>query len=138
MERAARLFKADKHAQDVLTQDHLACAFWRTAVGKVIASHTSPKKLVRNRLVVEVEDAIWQKQLHALREQILDRLSKVAGTDMIQELEFRVAIPRRTAQRAEFRGAQVTGTHADQDEAERISDPVLKKIYRLSRKRATA
>ena len=90
-------------------------------------------KLVRTTLVVEVEDAIWQKQLHLLSRQILDRLRKVTGSGTIEDLEFRIAIPRRQPQRAPIRE-----TVAVPDEAESIQDPVLKKLYRLSRKKATA
>lgn len=80
-----------------------------------------------------MEDAIWQKQLFLLSSQILDRLRKVVGSGAIEDLEFRIAIPRRQPQRAPARE-----TVAVFDEAESIQDPVLKKLYRLSRKKATA
>ena len=60
-------------------------------MGKAIAAHTSRLTLVRTTLVVEVEDAIWQKQLFTLRGQILDRLRRVTGSDVVQDLEFRIA-----------------------------------------------
>jgi hypothetical protein len=62
-----------------------------------------PAKLVRNKLIVSVGDAIWQRQLHALRPQIVERLRKPAGSHVIQELEFQIALPRRAPQRAEAR-----------------------------------
>jgi hypothetical protein len=132
MERAARLIKNKKFSQKVFSDEDLARAVWPAAVGKAISTHTSRVKLVRATLVVEVEDAIWQKQLFHLRGQILDRLKRVTGSDTIQEIEFRVAIPRRQPQRAESREA------AAPDEADGIQDAVLKKVYRLSRKKATA
>ena len=55
------------------------------------------------------------------------------GSSAIEDLEFRVAIPRRQPQRAPVRE-----TTTVLDEAESIQDPVLKKLYRLSRKKATA
>ena len=133
MERAARLIRKNKFSQRVFTEDDFARAIWPEAVGRAIASHTVRVKLVRATLVVEVEDAIWQKQLHFLSRQILDRLRKVTGSSMIEDLEFRVAIPRREPQRATERQSS-----AAEDEAESIPDPVLKKVYRLSRKKATA
>ncbi|MGA8030538.1 MAG: DUF721 domain-containing protein [Bryobacteraceae bacterium] len=132
MERAARLLKNKKVSRQILTEDDIARAIWPAAVGKAIAARTSRLKLVRSTLVVEVEDAIWQKQLHSLTAQILARLRKVTGDDTIRDIEFRIGIPRREPQRAESVRAD------DSDEAERIQDPVLKKIYRLSRKKATA
>jgi predicted nucleic acid-binding Zn ribbon protein len=133
MERAARLIKNNKFSQRVFTEDDFARAIWPEAVGKAIATHTVRLKLVRSTLVVEVEDAIWQKQLHLLTRQILDRLRKVTGSSTIEDLEFRIAIPRRQPQRAPVRE-----TATIPDEAESIQDPVLKKLYRLSRKKATA
>jgi predicted nucleic acid-binding Zn ribbon protein len=133
MERAARIIKNNKFSQRVFTDDDFARAIWPEAVGKAIATHTVRLKLVRTTLVVEVEDAIWQKQLHLLTRQILDRLHKVTGSSTIDDLEFRIAIPRRQPQRAPVRE-----TSPIQDEAESIQDPVLKKLYRLSRKKATA
>ncbi|HEY3937690.1 MAG TPA: DUF721 domain-containing protein [Bryobacteraceae bacterium] len=132
MERAARLIKNKKFSEKIFTDEDLARAVWPSAVGKAISAHTVRVKLVRNTLVVEVEDAIWQKQLYHLRGQILDRLRRVTGSGTIQEVEFRVAIPRRQPQRAESREP------ATADEADGIQDVVLKKVYRLSRKKATA
>jgi predicted nucleic acid-binding Zn ribbon protein len=133
MERAARLIKNNKFSQRVFTDDDFARAIWPEAVGKAIATHTVRLKLVRTTLVVEVEDAIWQKQLHLLTRQILDRLRKVTGSSTIEDLEFRIAIPRRQPQRAPARETATIPA-----EAESIQDPVLKKLYRLSRKKATA
>lgn len=101
MERAVRLIKNSKISRGVLNDEDLARAAWPSAVGKAIAAHTSRIKLVRATLVVEVEDAIWQQQLHRLTAQILDRLRKLTGNDGIEEIEFRIAVPRRQPERAE-------------------------------------
>lgn len=134
MERAARLIAKSKTPNRILTDDEIARAVWPGAVGKAIAAHTSRLRLVRSTLVVEVEDAIWQRQLHALTWQILDRIRKVTGSDTVRDLEFRIAIPRRQPQRAE--SADSVKLEGAADEADRIGDPVLQKLYRLSRKRA--
>jgi hypothetical protein len=94
-------------------------------------------KLVRSTLIIEVEDAIWQKQLYCLSMQIVDRLRQVTGSTLIEDVEFRVGAPRREPQRATSReSARESAPLAD--EADSIQDPVLKKLYRLSRKKATA
>jgi Dna[CI] antecedent, DciA len=134
MERAARLIKNNKLSNKVFSEEDLARAVWPAAVGKAIAAHTSRLRLVRQTLVVEVEDAIWQKQLFGLRGQILDRLRRVTASDMVQDVEFRIAIERRQPRRAESRQS----IDAAYDEADSIQDAVLKKVYRLSRKKATA
>ncbi len=135
MERAARLIRSNRISKEIFTDEDLARAIWPAAVGKGIAAHTVRLKLVRTRLVVEVEDAIWQKQLYPLTGQILDRLRKVTGGELVQDLEFRVGARRREAMREITREVEKREVF---DEAEGIQDPVLKKVYRLSRKKATA
>ena len=139
MEHAARLLKNKKLSREILNEEDIARAVWPAAVGKAIAAHTSRLKLVRSTLVVEVEDAIWQKQLHTLTGQILNRLRKATGSDNILQIEFRIGIPRRKPQRAESHNTSASQPPAFRDDdAELIQDAVLKKIYRLSRKKATA
>lgn len=128
MERAGRLLsKLGRNISD----EQLAIAAWPAAVGKKIASRTSPVTLVRTRLVVNVEDAIWQRQLFTLRSQILNRLHSVLGQKLVEELEFKIAIPKREPARAE----QNTRTG---DEADLIVDQTFRSIYRSSRKKNTA
>ena len=142
MERASHLIQNNKLSKKVFSEQDLTRAVWPAAVGKAIAGHTSRLTLVRTTLVVEVEDAIWQRQLFTLRRQILDRLHRVTGnSDLVQDLEFRIALKRREPQRAETRESPTVtdaqpGLHYD--EADSIQDAVLKKVYRLSRKKATA
>lgn len=139
MERAARLIKNKKISREMVTDEDIARGVWPAAVGKAIAAHTSRLKVVRNTLVVEVEDATWQKQLFVLSHQILRSLNKLTGPTCIESIEFRIGVPRRVPQRAGSRQADLaTGSNAPYDDAETIQDPVLKKVYRLSRKRATA
>lgn len=107
MERAARLIKKSKLSHQVLSEDDLARAAWPAAVGKAIAAHTIRIRLVRTNLVVEVEDATWQRQLYTLRAQILERLRKFTGSDSIQEIEFRIAIPRLQPKRVEQHETQL-------------------------------
>lgn len=134
MERAARLIKNKKLSRELVSDEDIMRAVWAAAVGKTIADHTSHLKLVRHNLVVEVEDAIWQRQLHGLSRQIIERLQKLAGSDAVREIEFRIGIPRREAQRAETRQSEPSADPAD--EAETIQDPVMRRLYRLSRKKA--
>jgi hypothetical protein len=138
MERAARLIKKNRLSQSVLSEDDIARAAWPVAVGKAIAAHTGKLNVVRATLVVEVEDAVWQKQLYPLTSQILERLRKVTGSDTICDIEFRVAIPRRQPQRAEALTSLSNEVKNVVDESDAIQDPVMKWLYRISRKRASA
>ncbi len=138
MERAARIFKNKQVSREVFSPEDVARAAWPTAVGKSIASHTSRVRLVRQTLIVEVEDAIWQRQLHTLSRQILDRLIKVIGITQIADIEFRIGVPRREPQRAATRQPTLFSEPGATDEANEIQDAVLKKVFRLSRKKASA
>lgn len=132
MELASKLIAKLTLPGDTITAEELACAAWPRAVGKNVAQHTRAAKLVRTRLVVEVEDQVWQRQLFALRGFILRNLEKGLGSGLVDELEFRVVPRRRDAQRA----AQPVPSIAD--EASGIEDPVLRSIYRAARKKAGA
>jgi predicted nucleic acid-binding Zn ribbon protein len=137
MERAARLIKKNNVSRDIFSDEDLIRATWPQAVGKAIASHTLALKLVRGTVIVEVEDAIWQKQLYALSAQILERVRKASGNSTIERLEFRVGARRRQPQRAELPRAKKQ-MPAPFDEAESIKDPVLQRVFRSSRKKASA
>jgi predicted nucleic acid-binding Zn ribbon protein len=138
MERAARLIKKDRRSQQIIGDDDIVRGIWPTAVGKAIARHTVRLKVVRTTLVVEVEDAMWQKQLFPLGNQIVQRVQKLLGNTGIQDVEFRIAIMKRQMQREELVNPASTGAGPLYDEADQILDPVLKKVYRNSRKRETA
>jgi predicted nucleic acid-binding Zn ribbon protein len=131
MERAGRLIRKLKLPAETASTEDLVLAAWPMAVGKRIASHTRPVALVRERLVVEVEDAIWQRQLWALRGQILDKLFEVLGPGAAGTIEFRVAVARRMPQREER-------VRIPADESSQIQDPILRKLYQIDRKKATA
>lgn len=133
MERASKLIRGLGVPGDTLSTQELACAAWATAVGKKVAAHTRATKLVRTKLVVEVEDHIWRVQLFTLSHQILRNLAKGIGTGVVDQLEFKV-VPRR---REPARATTSTSTPLF-DEADAIADPVLRGIYRASRKRAHA
>jgi hypothetical protein len=137
MERASLVLRGLKSTSRDVSPEQLAAAAWPTAVGKTIARRTGVTGLVRGRLVVEVEDNIWQKQLWSLRTQILASLEKTLGRPpLVTELEFRIAGPaRRPPMAAERRQAAAA---APADDADAIRDPVLRSIYKASRKKATA
>jgi hypothetical protein len=141
MEHAARVLRKGKQSKTILDDSQAVEAVWPSAVGKAIARHVSRLRLVRSTLVVEVEDLIWQRQLRTLERQILDRIRLLLPDVTITDMEFRIGVPRREVQRAGTRwgGTFGTRTPADaDDEAERIQDPVLKKVYQLSRRKASA
>jgi len=127
MERAGKILAKIKN-NDTISAEELARAGWIAAVGKRIAAKASPKALVRGSLIVEVEDAVWQKQLFHLRFDILAKLTSVIGSAVVTDLEFRIATPRRPPQTA-----QSHSESALLDEADGIQDPVFRILYKQSR-----
>ena len=132
MERAGKSL-AKLKLTDAISQDDLARAAWPAAVGKRIAVHAAAKSLVRGSLIVEVEDSVWQKQLFYLRFQILAKLQEVVGAGVITDVEFRIATPRRPPQ-----PALSLNDAKPADEADAISDPGMRVVYKQARKKASA
>jgi Dna[CI] antecedent, DciA len=133
MERASKVIRGLSLPVGTLSIEELACAAWPDAVGKKIAVHSRAARLVRDRLVVEVEDIVWQRQLFSLTRHILRNLEKSLGPGLVGDLEFKV-VPRR---REPARALQAMPALAV-DEADAIEDPVLRGIYRAARSRARA
>ena len=135
MDQAGRIIAGMKGATAIASPERLACAAWKRAVGKRLAVRTRALKLVRDRLVIEVEDEIWRESLWKLRFQILRNLEKEIGTEIVADLEFRVTPPRREPQREA--GSPLPAL-ISADESDAIADPGLRRIYRNSRRRLTA
>ena len=133
MEPASKLIRALSLPADTINAEELACKAWAQAVGKKVAAHTRAAKLVRTRLVVEVEDHVWQRQLFSLSKCILRNLEKGLGPGLVDDLEFRIVPRRREVQRAV---QSMPGLFAD--EALGIEDPVMRSIYKAARKKALA
>lgn len=123
MERAARLLSKIK--TDAIPAEDLARKVWPRAVGKGIAGRSRVAALIGNRLVIEVEDQVWQKQLIPMTEQIVARLQSLLGETPVMDLEFRVAPPRIKVQR------ETTLPLFDDLPA----DPVFRHVYLMDRRR---
>jgi predicted nucleic acid-binding Zn ribbon protein len=108
-----------------------ARAAWNAAAGKKIALHTRAASLVRDTLVVEVEDIVWQRQLNTLRHFLLRNLHRILGEPLVREIDFRpMPAARRGPQSAV--SARIFST----DEGSGIEDPILALLYRQARRKA--
>jgi hypothetical protein len=134
MERASKLIRELKLPAETLSGEELACAVWPQAVGKKIAAHTRAARMVRTRLIVEVEDATWQRQLNALSRHMIWNLEQILGKGLVEDVEFRVVPRRREPQRATEAAPALFAA----DDAAAIADPVMRDIYRAARKKALA
>lgn len=131
MERAGRIIGKLKLPAGSLPPETLALASWPLAVGKRIAAHARATALKSSCLIVEVEDRVWKTQLFTLQPQIMRKLNEILGQGLIHDVEFRVAVPRRLPQRAEKPSRAA-------DEADRIQDPIFRRLYIASRSRSRA
>jgi len=133
MEPAGRIIGKLKLPKGVIDPDAFARSAWPAAVGKKIAVHTRAIKLVRSTLIVECEDALWQRQLFTLSGQILRNLEGLAP-GLVTDLDLRPMTPRRGMQYAEAPKAQRDMA----DEANRIEDAGFRLIYKQARRKASA
>jgi predicted nucleic acid-binding Zn ribbon protein len=136
MERASKLIQRLRLPGETISAEELARAAWPGAVGKKIAEHTRAARMVRTRLIVEVEDRIWQRQLFSLEKQILRNLEKEIGGGLVDQIEFRI-VPRMTVARMPV-GRAESAVPGAADEAETIADPILRRLYKVSRQKAGA
>ena len=106
------------------TPEIRACAAWKAAAGKKVAEHTRAVSLVRDKLVIEVEDIVWQRQLQTLSHFLLSHLAREMGEYVVKDLDFR-PMPRRMRPQPAAHARRLT-------EADLIKDPVLRGLYRES------
>jgi predicted nucleic acid-binding Zn ribbon protein len=133
MERASRLFGKMKFPDDSVTAQELVCAAWSGAVGQRIALHARAERLVRAKLIVGVDDAVWQRQLFTMSHMILGQIESIVGFGLVNELEFRISPPKRDPQRAGR-----SRSPSREDEADGIEDSGLRRLYIGSRKKEMA
>ena len=65
-----------------------AIAAWKHAAGDGLKEHAVPLKLEDRTLTVAVADAIWQKQLHSMRGQLLFRVNSILGQPIVGAIDF--------------------------------------------------
>lgn len=140
MERAGRIITKLKLARKHFTLEDLTCAAWPAAVGKRLATRTRAVTLKGGRLIVEVEDDLWRRNLAVLHVQLLKNLGELLEGAAPTQIEFRIGIPRRPPQREESHGGFTLSPPAirSADDADDIADPVLRRIYINSRRKALA
>jgi len=63
---------------------------WTRAAGDGLRRHAIPFRLFRKTLVVSVADAIWQKQMQSMSAELVSRINKLLGREIIEDIEFRI------------------------------------------------
>mgnify|MGYP003345404512 CR=1 FL=1 len=89
--------------------------FRSVVVGERVAARTTPVRLFGATLIVETVAQDWRRQLARMALPIADKLNAAAGKVVLQDIEFRVAVPaerrppRRAASAAGNSGRRASG-----------------------------
>jgi len=67
-----------------------AIAAWKRAAGSGLRNHAAPLRLEGKTLVVAVADAVWQKQLGAMKGQLLFRINSILGQPLVSQIDLRI------------------------------------------------
>ncbi len=68
-----------------------ACiAAWKHVVGETLSNHVVPVQLQNQKLIVVVEDNIWQRQIEQMRGPLLFRLNSLMKQTLVKSIELRV------------------------------------------------
>lgn len=70
--------------------DALVFAAWNQVAGEQIVSRTKSLRFSKKRLIVDVQDETWRKNLDALSGQMLAKLNTSLGDGTVNFIEFRV------------------------------------------------
>jgi hypothetical protein len=63
---------------------------WTRAAGEGLRRHAIPFRLYRTTLVVSVADLIWQKQMQSMSAELIARINRLLGRDVVEVIEFRI------------------------------------------------
>jgi hypothetical protein len=72
------------------SKDRHLIEIWKKAVGPQVALQTHADTLKRGTLFIRVSAPVWMHQLQFLKEEILERLKQISGSDEIRSLQFSI------------------------------------------------
>jgi hypothetical protein len=63
---------------------------WTRAAGAGLRPNAIPFRLYQKTLIVSVADRIWQKQMQTMSAELLSRINRLLGRDVVDFIEFRI------------------------------------------------
>ena len=101
MEQVFATLKEVLHGLDVAptAQAALVLAAWPEAAGEMLHDRTRAVEYANGRLVIEVQDATWKRNLEYLAPQILAKLNRKIEPSGVDLIDFRVAKRARQEKR---------------------------------------
>ena len=67
-----------------------AIAAWKHAAGESLSGHTVPLRLENGTLFVAVADSVWQKHLNGILGEMLFRVNRILGQQVVNFIELQV------------------------------------------------
>lgn len=65
-----------------------AITAWKRAAGDGLRQHAIPLQLQNDSLIVAVADAVWQKQLGAMKDQLVYKVNSILGKALVKRIEL--------------------------------------------------
>jgi hypothetical protein len=110
----------------------VACiAAWNHAVGEALRSHTKALGVEGRKLIVAVDDLIWQRQLQTMLGQLRFRINAILGQPLIAGIELRVqpeVITHKRISNHERRTGEALPKEI-RDAAQKIEDQTLRQAF---------
>src|SRR5271157_1253376 len=111
---------------------------WQKAVGPQISVQTRPDRLKRNTLFVKVSSSVWMHQLHALKQDIIEKINQLLGKDLIKDIHFSIGDIPSTIPPNPYSSSFSPDSYPLKDKDKKIieksvssvADPELKEILR--------
>jgi predicted nucleic acid-binding Zn ribbon protein len=72
-----------------------AVVLWEEAVGKNIARRAKAVSVRGGVLFVTVQNSVWLQELALLKEGIIEKINTLVGSEVVQDIMFRVGDPRK-------------------------------------------
>jgi len=63
---------------------------WTRAAGDGLRRHAIPFRLFHKTLVVSVADIIWQRQMQSMSAELISRINRLLGREVVEDIEFRI------------------------------------------------
>ena len=65
-----------------------AVTLWGAVVGRAVSSVTKAEGVDSGTLVVRVESSVWRQELHMQKKEMINKLNKKIGAEVIREIRF--------------------------------------------------
>jgi hypothetical protein len=133
--------KVLREAEDAAPlREALVLAAWKHVAGDSLSKNALPAKLDEKRLIIAVQDEMWERHLRALSGQVIFQLNGLLGAETVTFIDFVVDRSFFTAINEErFRLAREKKDFESRSKAEitprieaaagEIEDPLLRKLF---------